>query len=360
MLHTAIWILVSLLRLVAILALFGLAAGAVAWSVSRRVGNDSVVFVNKQRPAGQPPQLFIEIISVILLLGGLTVIPLGNWSITISELHPALANFQIYQIAPGQYSLLFLPVLVVLALVINSGFRAGLISTNLPELRLFAGLLLAALSVLSVLISTGTIDTGEILFFQNDHGWLLLHNPLSAVGFFSASYLLIDRRWLSLPGITFPPQNLVELRELFSSLKLGLALVLLAALFSLIYLGGAAVPLFGLLRDTASVGLSGRFGLLLQPVVLFLKIFALISLFVWLKLIQPGLPEKRLLSLIFSLGLPVLLIDLVVAATARTGVAPGSSGWWLLRGVWTVIGFGWVWYKSFYLYSGTTIKLVEP
>ncbi|MBI3287740.1 MAG: NADH-quinone oxidoreductase subunit NuoH [Chloroflexi bacterium] len=236
---------------------------------------------------------------------------------------PALMSFAVIPIGPsiqilGRQTPLYIAdlnigLLYVLAMssmavygVVLAGWSSGSKYSFLGALRSSAQMisyeLPVSLAVMGVLLVSGSLSLVEIVESQKDV-WNVMLQPLGFVLYLIAAVAEVNRAPFDLPEAE--TELVAGYHTEYSSLKWGL--FFLSEYINMIVVSSLAVTLF----------LGGWNGPLLPPLVwYFIKLFALIFLFVWLRATFPRLRYDRLMQLGWKRLMPLALVNILLTATA--------------------------------------------
>lgn len=289
-------------------------------------------FHNRRSVTETGPAGFLQNIADVLKLlikEDITPKKADKW---IFELAPALLMFVLFiplaviPFAPGYWlarlptSLIFVfavstiaPSLVLLAgwasnnkYSMIGGFRAAaqLVAYEVP----------LALSVLGVIILSGSLDLVEIASVQSNI-WFILLQPLGFIAYLISTNVEFERMPFDLPEAE--SELVVGWRTEYSSIKFGLTmgveylhLFVGAALITILYFGGWSGPDF------------------LPPIVWFLlKLHLIIVLFVWIRISFPRARIDQVIRLGWRYLIPLSVLNIIITILIAPYVAP------LIRGV---------------------------
>ena len=174
----------------------------------------------------------------------------------------------------------------------------------------------AAVALLVPVLVVGSLRLGDFNAFQEQHGWLILHNPfmpVAALIYFIASLAGCKRAPFDLPeaeselvsgfhteysGMRFSFFFLEEYASMFVS----------SALVATLFLGGWTLPLIDVSAMPAPVGI----------VVIVTKIMALIFVQMWLRWTLPRLRVDQVMSMGYKYLLPWAFLAVVGTASFET------------------------------------------
>lgn len=174
------------------------------------------------------------------------------------------------------------------------------------------------LSVLSVVMLTGSLSLVDIVNAQAGFRWFIFMQPLAFVIFLVAMIAETKRAPFDLPEAE---QELVAgFHTEYSGMKF--ALFFIAEYVGMITISGVAVTLF-------LGGWRGPFAEqipILGVVYFFVKVVAFLFLFVWLRATLPRIRYDRLMGLGWKVMLPLALANVVVTAVAVVAWDSGIFG----------------------------------
>lgn len=232
---------------------------------------------------------------------------------------PMLAGFGVVAFAPGlavselDVGLLFAMAMIALsvwALVLGawgSRNRYAMLGGLRAAAQMLAYESFLGLSLMGCVLMAGSLRLGDIVEAQAG-GWFILTQPLGAALFFLASIAAAHRLPFDLQE---SEQDLVAgFMTEYSGMSFALfflgeyiAILLVAALFTTLFLGGWSGPL------------------LPGPVWFGLKVGVICALFVWLRAALPRPRYDQLISLAWKVALPLALLNLLVTAWIVVGGA---------------------------------------
>ncbi|EKX57549.1 NADH-ubiquinone oxidoreductase chain H [Rhodobacter sp. AKP1] len=314
-------LLIALFSLILLLALLG-AAGVFTWGERRLLG----FLQERLGPNRVGPFGFLQWVADTLKLLTKEDAPPAGADLAAYRLAPALAAFPMLA---GFGVVAFAPRLVISDLDVGVLFVMGMLALTVWALVLGAwgsrnryamlgGLRAAAqmlayesflgLSLMGCVLLAGSFRMGDIVAAQEGGLWFILLQPLGAALFFLAGLAAAHRLPFDLQE---SEQDLVAgfMTEYsgmsFALFFLGeyLAILLVAALFTTLFLGGWAGPI------------------LPGPVWFGLKIAAISVVFVWLRAALPRPRYDQLISFAWKVALPLALLNLLVTAWIAVGRA---------------------------------------
>lgn len=170
------------------------------------------------------------------------------------------------------------------------------------------------LSLIAVLMITGTLSIGEIVKQQQAGMWNIVYQPLGFLIFFICALAECNRTPFDLPEAE-SELNFGYHQE-YSSMKLGFYLfaeyinmIMSSAVMVSMYFGGYDIPFV----DDASLQQTwGNWVALLQVGVLLTKIVAFIFLFMWIRWTIPRFRYDQLMNLGWKKMIPLALANMII------------------------------------------------
>jgi NADH-quinone oxidoreductase subunit H len=179
------------------------------------------------------------------------------------------------------------------------------------------------MSVVGVFLFVGSVNLERILDYQVHHGWFILFQPLAFLLFMVSVFAECNRLPFDLPEAE---QELVGgFHTEYGSMKLGLMLMVdyihmitTSFFMAILFFGGWHFP-----------GISsaeGTWGLILKFLVLGLKVFFFLMLYMLVRWTIPRFRFDQLMALAWQVMIPLAIINLLCVMAAR------EFGWspWLL------------------------------
>ena len=334
------FILVSLVKVVVALFVLLTAVAYIVWLERKVVGRiqnrwgptrvgpfgllqpmaDGVKFLFKEDLT--PPHVYrplyiaSPIIAVVFALTSIAVIPVGNW-VQIGPIYTAL---QIADVNIGLLIVLGITSLGVYGIAL-SGWSSNSKYSLLGGLRASAQMIsyeiALGLSLVGVLILSGSLSLREIVEAQSGHFWGFIPNwNIFRGGQFIAFFIYLMAAYAETNRIPFDlPEAETELvagyHTEYSAMKFAMFfmaeyanMVTVACLASLMFLGGWSGPVFGPAIVQA-----------ILPVLWFcLRIFIFMFIYIWVRGTLPRFRYDQLMSFGWKFLLPLAIANLVITA----------------------------------------------
>jgi NADH-quinone oxidoreductase subunit H len=334
------FILVSLVKIVVALFVLLTAVAYIVWLERKVVGRiqnrwgptrvgpfgllqpmaDGVKFLFKEDLT--PPHVYrplyiaSPIIAVVFALTSIAVIPVGNW-VQIGPIYTAL---QIADVNIGLLIVLGITSLGVYGVAL-SGWSSNSKYSLLGGLRASAQMIsyeiALGLSLVGVLILSGSLSLREIVEAQSGHFWGFIPNwNIFRGGQFIAFFIYLMAAYAETNRIPFDlPEAETELvagyHTEYSAMKFAMFfmaeyanMVTVACLASLMFLGGWSGPVFGPAIVQA-----------ILPVLWFcLRIFIFMFIYIWVRGTLPRFRYDQLMSFGWKFLLPLAIANLVITA----------------------------------------------
>lgn len=167
------------------------------------------------------------------------------------------------------------------------------------------------LSVASVILMSGTLSLQDIVHQQQATMWNVVYQPLAFLVFFICALAETNRAPFDLPECE--AELIGGYHTEYSAMKLGFYLFaeyinmfVSSAIISTLFFGGYHVPFI------QNLGLSENLVTILGTVFLFVKIFAFILLFMWVRWTLPRFRYDQLMKLGWKMLLPLALANLII------------------------------------------------
>ncbi len=170
------------------------------------------------------------------------------------------------------------------------------------------------LSLIAVLMLTGTLSLGEIVKQQQTGWWNVVYQPLGFLIFFICALAECNRTPFDLPEA----ENELNFgyHQEYSSMKLGFYLfaeyinmIMSSAVMASLYFGGYDIPFVDDAHLYASIG---NWTALIQVGVLLTKIIIFIFVFMWIRWTIPRFRYDQLMDLGWKSMIPLALFNMVV------------------------------------------------
>lgn len=308
---------------------------------------DGVKMLTKEditpREAFRPIYLVAPAVVAATALFTFAVIPFGDWTMNLSDLHPGLANFPMAYVTDLNLAVLYVLGMSSLSVygVAWGGWSGGSKYSLLGGLRSAAQMisyeLTMGLALLTMVLVTGTLSLVEIVEHQAQVGWHLFYQPVTFVLFVIAMFAETNRLPFDLPEAE---QELTGgYHTEHSSLEFGLFflgeylhMIVASCLASILFLGGWLPPfpqleLWTTLRSVPVLGV-------LMPLTIFgIKIGTFIFLFIWVRSTFPRLRYDRLMKLGWKLLLEIAFVNLFIAAFLKIAWPTPNINWYIVQGV---------------------------
>ncbi|MVT11959.1 NADH-quinone oxidoreductase subunit NuoH [Chitinophaga sp. ysch24] len=167
------------------------------------------------------------------------------------------------------------------------------------------------LSLIALLMMTGTLSIKEIVEQQRHSLWNVLYQPLGFLIFLVCSFAECNRTPFDLPEAENELNGGYHLE--YSSMKLGFYLFaeyinmfISSALMSSLYFGGYSFPYMD------SLGLSPNLTTILGTVALFVKIIFFLFFFMWVRWTIPRFRYDQLMRLGWNIMIPLALANMLI------------------------------------------------
>lgn len=175
------------------------------------------------------------------------------------------------------------------------------------------------LSIIALLMTTGTLSMGEIAAQQTGWHWNIIYQPLGFLIFIICTFAETNRAPFDLPECE--TELVGGYHTEYSSMKLGFYLFaeyinmfISSAVIATLYFGGYNMPLIGrFVQDPNILALLGTF-------FLFAKIFFFIFLFMWVRWTLPRFRYDQLMNLGWKGLIPLAILNIGIT---------GLVMWWL-------------------------------
>lgn len=175
------------------------------------------------------------------------------------------------------------------------------------------------LSIIALLMVTGTLSLGEIAQQQHGWHWNVLYQPVGFLLFMICSFAETNRTPFDLPECE--TELVGGYHTEYSSMKLGFYLFaeyinmfISSAVMATLYFGGYNYP--GMDWVTAHVG--PVIGPLIGTAVFFAKVFSFIFFFMWVRWTIPRFRYDQLMDLGWKILIPLAIANIVVTGIVIT------------------------------------------
>jgi NADH-quinone oxidoreductase subunit H len=175
------------------------------------------------------------------------------------------------------------------------------------------------LSIIALLLVTGTLSLGEIAQQQHGWHWNVLYQPVGFILFLVCAFAETNRTPFDLPECE--TELVGGYHTEYSSMKLGFYLFaeyinmfISSAVMATLYFGGYNYP--GMDWVTAHVG--PVIGPLIGTAVFFAKIFLFIFFFMWVRWTIPRFRYDQLMDLGWKILIPLAIANIVVTGVVIT------------------------------------------
>ncbi len=167
------------------------------------------------------------------------------------------------------------------------------------------------LSIIALVMMTGTISLGEIAAQQSGWHWNIIYQPLGFLIFITCAFAECNRTPFDLPECE--TELVGGYHTEYSSMKLGFYLFaeyvnmfISSAIISTLYFGGYNMPLIGrFVTDPNMLSILG-------VVFLFGKIFFFIFFFMWIRWTIPRFRYDQLMHLGWKIFIPLSILNIIL------------------------------------------------
>ena len=188
------------------------------------------------------------------------------------------------------------------------------------------------LSIIAILMMTGTLSLREISLQQHGFNWNIWYQPLGFIIFLVCAFAETNRTPFDLPECE--TELIGGYHTEYSSMKLGLYLFaeyvnifVASAVMSTLYFGGFNFPGMDWLQANISSDpqLAHNIVTILGTIVLFGKIFFFIFFFMWVRWTLPRFRYDQLMNLGWKILIPLAILNIVLTGG---GILLGEKlGW---------------------------------
>ena len=170
------------------------------------------------------------------------------------------------------------------------------------------------LSIVALILSTGTLSLNEIVAQQHGMHWNIFYQPLGFLIFLVCAFAETNRAPFDLPECE--TELIGGYHTEYSSMKLGFYLFaeyinmfISSAVIATLYFGGYNMPFI------AEIGLSPNTITLLGTFFFFMKIFFFIFLFMWIRWTLPRFRYDQLMNLGWKKLMPLAIFNILATGT---------------------------------------------
>ncbi len=170
------------------------------------------------------------------------------------------------------------------------------------------------LALIALIMMTGTLSLGEIVEQQRGGNWNIFYQPLGFLLFLVCAFAECNRTPFDLPECE--TELVGGYHTEYSSMKLGffmfaeyINMFISSAFMATLYFGGYNFPFMD------SLGLSQNWITIIGVLVFFLKIFAFIFFFMWIRWTLPRFRYDQLMRLGWQYMIPLALLNIFITGT---------------------------------------------
>lgn len=171
------------------------------------------------------------------------------------------------------------------------------------------------ISLIALLMLTGTLSLNGIVGQQKDHVWFIFKQPLGFLIFLICAFAETNRTPFDLPEAE--NELMGGYHAEYSSMKLGFYLFseyvnmfLSGAVMTTLYFGGYDIPFVNDANLVHTIGMN--WVAIIEGAVLFIKIVLFIFLFMWVRWTVPRFRYDQLMNLGWKILLPLSLLNMLV------------------------------------------------
>jgi NADH-quinone oxidoreductase subunit H len=251
-------------------------------------------------------------ISLFVALTTIAVVPFGNTIVLFGK----TISLQIADVNVG-----ILYVLALTSLGVYGITLSGWSSNN--KYSLFGGLRSSAqmisyelsmgLSVIGVILITGSLSLQDIVMHQYGWRWNILLQPIGFITFLVAAFAETNRAPFDLPEAE--PELVAGYHTEYSSMKFAMFflaeyanVIVSSAVITTLFLGGWQFPYL------QTFGISPLLTSILQVLTFFVKVVFMIFFFIWVRWSVPRFRYDQLMNLGWKVMLPLALLNIVGTA----------------------------------------------
>jgi NADH-quinone oxidoreductase subunit H len=177
------------------------------------------------------------------------------------------------------------------------------------------------MSVIPVFLIASTLNLSQIVYWQAQHGWLVIFAPLSFVLFLIAGFAETNRLPFDLPEAE--TELVGGYHTEYSSMKFALFflaeysnMVAASAMMVTLFFGGWSLPFWGLDQPAHSVGIG-----IAQIIIFIVKMAVLMTLFIWVRWMFPRFRYDQLMDLGWRRMVPLALANILITAVVLWAIA---------------------------------------
>ena len=287
----------------------------------------------------KPVYILAPVIAIIAAMIGFAVVPFGPVGAKAPELFGHKIEFQI---APGvDVGILYIMAIGSLAVygVILAGWASNSKYSFLGGMRSSAQLISyeipLGLSILGIVLITGTLDLNRIIEWQDRHVWGVVAQPLGFLLFLVSGFAETNRLPFDLPE---SEQELVGgFHTEYSAMKFGmfflgeyLHVITVSFLTVILFFGGWDLPFVTSANPTGFLAsLGGWPDAFLKMGVITAKVGMMIGFMMWVRWTLPRFRYDTLMDLAWKRMIPLALINLTATAVILWGLRDMNmlGGW---------------------------------
>jgi NADH-quinone oxidoreductase subunit H len=173
-------------------------------------------------------------------------------------------------------------------------------------------------TVVALIMQTGTLNLGQIVSYQAQHGWLVIYQPLAFILFFIASLAETNRLPFDFPEAE---QELVGgYHTEYSAMKFGMFfmgeyanMAMASAFIATLFLGGWSLPFapFNAPATSLFIGIA-HVGIFL------LKVLFCLFCFIWVRWTMPRFRYDQLMQIGWNAMLPLAIVNVIITGLVIT------------------------------------------
>jgi NADH-quinone oxidoreductase subunit H len=197
-----------------------------------------------------------------------------------------------------------------------SNNKYSLLSTIRASSQMISYEIAMGLSLIALVTTTGTLSLREIVLAQSGFQWNILIQPLGFIIFIICAFAETNRVPFDLPECE--TELVGGYHTEYSGMQLGFYLFaeyinmfISSTVMVCLYFGGFQMPFIG------SLGLSSNVLALLGVAFFFVKIFAFMFLFIWIRWTLPRFRYDQLMRLGWTGLIPLAIINLMITAVIQ-------------------------------------------